>query len=254
MPKPLTTLLELATREPGFGPEFYRCLLESEIYALVPAEGNGPNEGRTRFVMWADATGMNVIPFFSSRAAVRRALTAGQAAFRSTGREFLELTRGANVALDPNEAATCRLSPEEVSALLTTGAVSWPQPAETGEPWVRVMRAVEHPPEATLQSLRVLLARHRGVHRAFLVYCWRPDEPESRCYLVGVRMDPDEGYRLVRESAQVIHDVPPDLAMDLMVFDQDEDPVLKGIQSRTGPFYERSWGERLIVPPSGRLV
>lgn len=250
----LTGLLELATREPGYGPEFYRCLLDSEVYALLPAEGNGLDEGKARFVMWNDATGARVIPFFSSRAAVRRVLTKALIAFRLKGREFLELTRGATIVLDPNEPASCRLNPHEVMALLGTGAVSSPQAADPSERGERALQAVERPPGATLQSLSVLFAQYPSIHRAYLVFCWPPEQPEARCYLVAVRMDRSDQERLVRESAQVMDDVPPGLNMDLMTFESDDDDFLQGIVEIAAPFYDRSWGERLISPLSGRLT
>ena len=39
MPNELERLLDLANSEFAYGPDFYRCMLESEIYALVPEVG-----------------------------------------------------------------------------------------------------------------------------------------------------------------------------------------------------------------------
>lgn len=142
----LQRLLDLANHEPGYAPEFYRGLLTSDVFALVPEVGHGLEEGKLRFVMWRGADGSEIIPYFSSIPLLENALQPGWQGVKLTGRYFLELTRGATVVLDPNEAAYCRLLPTEVTLLLETGAVSNPQRATpTGEP-MRAFQAVDTPP------------------------------------------------------------------------------------------------------------
>lgn len=91
----LERLLDLANNEPGYAPEFYRAVLASDVFALIPVEGHGMDEGKLRFVMWHGADGSDVIPYFSSMQALENALQPGWQGVKLTGRAFLGLTRGA---------------------------------------------------------------------------------------------------------------------------------------------------------------
>jgi hypothetical protein len=247
VPNELERLLELACSERGYAPEFYRYLLDAEIYALIPCVGHGIDEGRLRFIMWRGGDGLDVIPFFSSRAMLRRGLKPSWQGVKVSARRFLDATRGAVVVLNPNEDASLRLTPAEVGLLLETGAVCSPRPASVGEGGYALSH-VDHPPMATLQSLSVLFSRHASVHRTYLVHAFPPERPEALVYLVVVRMDDKETDRLVRESAQVMGDVPPDLGMDLLICTNDDDFAVKLAEELVTPFYDRSWGGRMVMP------
>jgi hypothetical protein len=242
----LERLLDLATNEPGYAPEFYRGLLTSEVFALVPEVGHGLEEGKLRFVMWHGADGSTIIPYFSSVQSLEKALQPGWQGVKLTGRTFLQLTRGATVVLNPNEAAYCCLSPIEVTLLLETGAVANPERATQMGGSMRAFQVVETPPAATLLSLSVLFAQHASVRRAYLVYCYPPDQPEVRCYLIVIRMDDQGAEQLVRESAQVLLDVPPDLMTDLITCFDDSDEPLPSAAELAAPFYDKSWGGRMM--------
>ena len=254
MSNELERFLDLATNEAGYAPDFFRLLLQGEFYALIPAVGHGLGEGKIRFVMWSDPHGAQVIPCFASNEAVRRALKPGWQAVKVRGRNFLESTRGATVVLNPNEPANCRLSPEEITLLLETGAISRPESFTPPAGSLRSFQAVATPPAATLHSLSVLFSRHASVHRAYLVFCSPPDRPEERCYLVGLRMEDRDTERLVRESAQVMDDVPPDRNMDLVTWFDDSNELLQLVAALTPPFYDRAWGARIVAPPSGTSI
>lgn len=252
MPNELERLLDLACSEPGYAPEFYRCLLASEVHALIPTSGHGLDEGKMRFVMWRGADGIDVIPYFASHGALRRALKPGWQSVAFTGQAFLKLTRGAIVVLNPNEAATSRLTPAEVAMLLDTGAVSNPERESRTDGWTRLLQPVATPPTATLHSLSVLFSRHPNVLRAYVVHCAPLDAPEARCYLIVIRMHDHDAERLARESAQVMLDVPPDLGTDLIMCFDDTHEVLQQVAGLAAPFYDQAWGQRLVVPESTR--
>jgi len=252
VPNELERLLDLACIEPGYAPEFYRCLLASEVYALLPTVGHGMDEGKLRFVMWRGADGIDVIPYFASRGALRRALKPGWQPVKFTGRALLKITHGATVVLNPNEAATSRLTPAEVTLLLDTGAVSSLERATQYGGLMCSLQVAATPPTATLHSLSVLFSRHRSVRRAYLALYFPPEKPEARCYLIVIRMDNHDAERLVRESAQVIQDVPPDLNIDLLTCFDDAHDLLQLVSDLAPPFYDQAWGERLVMPESTR--
>lgn len=252
MPNELERLLDLANREPAYGPDFYRCMLESDVYALVPEEGHNLAEGRLRFVMWRSGDGHDAIPYFTSRAALQRALQPGWQSIKLLGRFFLNATRGATVVLNPNEPASCRLSPQEVALLLNTGAVAQMYADVPSEDRTYRFERVENPAIATLQSLSLLFARHANVLCAYVASYYPPEQPKALSYLILIRVDDRETDRLVRECAQVMEDLPPDRAMDLTIAFEDSDVMLQGLEKLGPPFYDKAWGARLMTPENTR--
>lgn len=249
----LERLLDLACTEPAYGPEFYRCLLDSEVFGLIPKPKRGRVDGVVRFVTWTDLNSTSVIPCFSSRAIVRRAITPKLAAITVLGRSFLEATRGSTVVLNPNQTVSCRLSPSEVGALLETGAVSRPERVRLAVEQIVAFTRPHNPPVALIHSLVILYSRHANVESAYLVIMYPESSPEQRAYLVGVQLAPgSNGEPVARESAAVMQDVPPDLSTDLMVFKDSQHPTLQAIARIAHPFYDRAVGSRIVKPTSGQ--
>jgi hypothetical protein len=184
------------TLEPAYGPAFYQVLFESDIYALIRAGDAPTQEGRVRFVMWTGEDGQQVIPFFSNRAAVRRALNANTQALRVNGRVFLESCRGAFVVLNPNERYFCRLTPSELALLLDTGSPNLAEDYVTTRDMQVEIAMPDAPPEM-LTSLSLLFAQEPAVERAFLVTL-RSDESAPPVWLVAAFIATDDAAQWVR--------------------------------------------------------
>jgi hypothetical protein len=67
-------------------------------------------------------------------------------------------------------------------------------------------------------------------------------------------MDDRDTERLVRESAQVMQDVPPDLGMDLITCFDDASDLLRLFATFGPPFYDQGWGSRIVAPESARPI
>lgn len=243
----LDQLLERVTHEPAYGPQFYERLLESDVYALILAGETPIPGGRVRFVMWMGEDGQNVIPFFSSRSAVRRALKAPWQAFRVNARVLLDSCRGAIVVLNPNERFFCRLTPPEVELLLDTGSPSAPERYSAPEDARIELTAPPASPEL-LNSLSLLLSQHQGVERAFLVTLRSSiDLAAVPIWLVAAFMDSDEtGARVAQHLSALLADMPPSNSFDLLRL-RPGDPETVAITEAIVPFYERSFGSRVVM-------
>src|SRR3546814_4427788 len=68
-------------------------------------------------------SGHMVLPFFSEETQARAAAGTTAKVVALTGRDLLELTRGATLMLNPN-GTNCPLYPEEIAALLDRGEVA----------------------------------------------------------------------------------------------------------------------------------
>lgn len=242
----LDRLLERVTLEPAYGPVFYQTLFDSDVYALIPA-GEAPTpKGRVRFVMWTGQDGQQVIPFFSSRAAVRRALNANTQALRVNGRVFLEACRGGFVVLNPNERYFCRLTPSELALLLDTGSPNLPENyVTTRDMQVEIAMPSEAPAEM-LTSLSLLFAQEPAVERAFLVTL-HPDEHARPVWLVAAYIATDEAAQWVsKQMAAVLADQPPCNSVDLARLTPGSD-MATAIETTLAPFYERAFGGKVVM-------
>jgi len=251
--KELDRLLDLAQREPGYRPEFFRILFESLVFGLVPAPGFGPPDNIVRFVMWQDPFGHNILPIFSNSVRVKRVVTEGTKAYGINGRALLEATRGAIFVLNPNEQASCRLTPEDVSSLLDAGTTAQRKPVHFVTSDYLAMRAPTSPPAPLIASLTVLYSRLPSVQRAFLVELRNTQSDDGPTLLIGIEVDPQsERDRVVRETATVIEDVGgAGDHLDLCLFEGAGDPIFEGMQMLVDPFYQRSWGSKLASDAVG---
>src|SRR5437879_2012036 len=124
---PLEIALARAANEPASRPEFYKILLESEIYVLghteVPGDGRRaiPAGTKLSIVDWKKTDGTPVTPFFTSIEALQRGLKEEARFVAMPARSFFEITRGATLVLDPASSHGKEFFPSEIDALLATG-------------------------------------------------------------------------------------------------------------------------------------
>lgn len=95
----LEELLERARGNPEVDQEFFQRLLGARVYAHVPISDDS---GKVRLIQFKHPDGFDALPFFTSES--KAAAAAGRSAriVSFTGRELLEVTRGATLMLNPN--------------------------------------------------------------------------------------------------------------------------------------------------------
>ena len=156
--------LERARGNPEADQEFFRYLLDATVYAHAPISDDS---AKFRLIQFKHPDGFDALPFFTS--ASKAAVAAGNSAriVTFTGRELLEMTRGATLMLNPNDGGAV-LYPEEIESLLTTGAIapvrkdSW-----TGEPlW---WGSPDRPPSWLIPVLTRTLTQQKSVTSAYLI-------------------------------------------------------------------------------------
>ena len=128
-PTPLDLALQSAASDPASRPDFYRLLLQAEIFVIgqtsLGAQGSVTlaADDELRIEKWQRQDGSPVIPFFTSQAALRRALDQEANYVALSARELFEMTRGATLVLNPKSPHGKEFHPNEIAALLT-GAVT----------------------------------------------------------------------------------------------------------------------------------
>ena len=117
---PLERLLRNAWEEPGLRPEFYKCLLESNV--LVPVQPT-PGQGRRgviaagsvlQVICLVRADGAEVIPFYTSPERVFEASPAGENCVVMTACELFESRRDMRFYINPFSRFGREFQPHEL--------------------------------------------------------------------------------------------------------------------------------------------
>ena len=192
---PLEAALSRAAREPAHRPELYRLLLDSTI--LVLGHANHFSGGATSIPAgasiaiqpWSHPDGSPVIPFFTSVAALQRAIDREERYIALNARSFFEITRGSTLVLNPRSDVWKEFLPREVEALLTAGVNQLTQTRVVTEPTQVLLGQPKIYPTALVSSLRLLLAKHPNVIAAYLAMMAAPSIDGNPHLIVGIEGD-----------------------------------------------------------------
>lgn len=188
--------LELARQSRELEPSFFRCLPNARVYAHAPASDNHP---RLRLLQFRHPDGFHAIPFFTSLEKARPPAGITAKIVPLSGRQFLELTRGATVMLNPNDAG-CVLYPEEIDALLRTGVVAGIQEIRLDDEASFIVSDLADPPFWLMPSLIRLYAQLHFVLAAYLLEVAPAHAPANRTLLIALGVAPEHVERAVRAT------------------------------------------------------
>ncbi|PLR36785.1 endopeptidase IV [Chimaeribacter californicus] len=258
----LEQLLMQAVSEPAQRPAFYRALMDATV--LVLTDNQAP-EGEVvldagsplSLQVWEKQDGTNVLPFFSSLAALQRAVEREQPFMALPVRVLFEMTEGAELFLNPKNEYGKEFTPQEVSQLLQEGTA--------GKPLERVLEAgtefligqPEHYPAAMVDALTTLFSQRKPVRRAFLALIHDKTSDERPNLLVGLEIDgasEQEIEQLIQEAGSVASEaLADDEPVDFCLVNEKERGISHYLIQHTQAFYQRRWGSwlRNIIPSSG---
>ncbi len=230
--------LEQARGNPEADQEFFRLLLEATVYAHVPISDDST---KFRLIQFRHPDGFDALPFFTSE--YKAAAAAGRSAeiVTFTGRELLEITRGATLMLNPNDGGAV-LYPEEVESLLTTGTIAqirkdpWPG----GKVW---FGPPDWLPPWLIPVLTQTLKRQGHVTSACVIQTAPETNKDDVSLLIVLGVPPDQAEHAARACLTSmqgeIQRSPPELAIDLTVFDPAQGVPDFVAGSGVEPFYQR---------------
>lgn len=244
--------LAQAAREPAFRPEFYRALLEAEIFVIgssdLPGEGRAtlPDGTKLAIETWKKADGTAVIPFFTSVEAMKLAIKDEPRFMVMAARKFFELTLGARLVINPASAAAKEFAPQEVKTLLEAGTnvvpanivVRQDTRVQLGQPAV--------PPDGMMSALATLLSRHASVKAAYVCQMLDAASDRNPMLLVGLEGEGDLNAT-IDEIGSVALDTAPEQygAVNIIALKRGEPGVGEYMLRSVTPFYTRSVGGRL---------
>jgi len=240
----LDQALAEALRDAGARPEFYRLLMETDIYAVTANtedELRSGGRGRLKLVMY-ESNGIEVVPFFTSAARLESTLKEHPGWVRLRAKDFLRMVRRAHSVLNPGHAEQWTFCPAEVDAILDGPVV----PTSVLDPteWSLEPASGDLLPEAVIAGLRSFYAKQSGVRAAYvLVARSRTPGPADR-NLVVVDLDVPEAMRKVAEGTRLVVDhldgVTPDLFHLVALVAGVSSPIRKYVDSLAPvPFFLR---------------
>lgn len=200
-PGSLDDLMEQSIQDFRKEPDFFRALLDATVYAHAPL--NDSSE-RLRLVMFKSPDdGELVVPVFTDEAKAEFAARGNVRIVPLTGRTLLEVTRGAILMLNPNDAR-CTLYPEEISELLASGTIAPVSKDQFEENGTRCYK-LDKLPQPLTKALKKSLPHIQGIEVAYVAGLkWRqPNYPDSVVIALGGH--PDRAEREARAVATALH-------------------------------------------------
>ncbi len=241
----LELALMLATSEPAHRPEFFRLLLESTIFILGSSgqmdEGSVTLKANTQIQIqnWVKPDGSSVIPFFSSLRALQLAIQSDEPYIALPARTFFDITRGAELILNPRSQYGKEFTPAEVEALLAEGVSRLATPMVVEKDMQVLLGQPSNYPNAMVTSLTTLLAKHSNVKAAYLALMHNPSVDEKPHLIVGIEAEGDF-ENVIREAGTVAADTAPNgEPVDLIRVVRGESGVGQYFLEEVKPFYER---------------
>jgi len=242
---PLEIALRLAADDPGCRPDFYKALLEATVFIIQhtehPREGKRmAEEGESIAIRhWVRDDETPIIPFFSSLEALQRAITDEVTYMELPAKALFEMTKGADLVLNPSLEYGKEFFADEIEALLSDGVNRVAEQRTTKKSTQVLLGQPAKYPKKMVDALVSLFSRRGNVKAAYLVLMHDPSHDDKPHLVVGV--DADNGIEaIIHEAGTVAADTSPGgQSVDLYRVKPGDDGLSQYFIQEVTPFYLR---------------
>ena len=241
---PLERALRRAATDPSARPDFYRLLLEADVFVIGEATARDEaawtaQEGESISLQhWSKPDGSSVLPFFSSLEALQRALDEEVTYYQLPARALLEMTQGATLVLDPRSDYGKEFVPGEIVALLAGGLTHPAERRVIAEDTQVLLAQPKERPEALIAGVRAFLATRPAARRAWLALMHIPTQDPEPHLVIGVEADGDADA-LLAETGNVAADLSDAGPVDLVQVRAGEAGLSRYFLDGVEPFFRR---------------
>lgn len=235
-----------ASSDTSHRPQFYRDLLVSDIFVIneggesLEIENGVVQQGGTIQLQSLQRDGENWIPMFSSLPRLQQSLQTEATYFRLNTRSFFEVTRGANVVLNPNLEYGKELTTLEIASILD-GSIFHAGQGYTVEKATQVL--LGQPaiyPTRLVESLSRLFRNLRVVKAAYLAQIHNPERDEAPHTLIGIDAV-GEWDRIIGDAGLVAKEtMSANEIVDFVRLSSGDTGVSQYLLHETKPFYKKS--------------
>lgn len=252
----LEFLLERATHEPAYRPEFYQRLMDAHVLVISGDEKPGGQdemhlkEGDTvNLVQWPREDGTNVLPFFTSVEMLQKAIDREVSYLSLPARALFQMTEGTMLVINPFSDFGKEFTPEEISTLLAGGIPGGHAEEKTIQKDTQVLLGQpKNYPGRLVESLTTLFAQEQALQKAYLAQMFNPSEGQVKPHLIiGLQAESKAAFgELLKKVGAVATDCLPDGDVVDFIFIEPDAPAdetgVAGYMIReTKPFYEARW-------------
>lgn len=237
--------LAKAASDPAHCPQFYKDLSQSDIF--IVQHGKQPPAQHTKTTL-AEGTMIQIqniehngkphIPIFSSLVRLQAALSHEAAYLGMNALEFMKLTKGAALLLNPGADFGKEFTPEEIASIID-GSIWQPNERYTVKKEVKVLLGQpKNFPTELVNALGRFFKKKKQVKRAWIAHIFNPDDGQKPHTLIAI--DVSENFDEVSAEAGIV-------VRNVTILDPPVDfmPITgKGgldgyFVKETKPFYER---------------
>lgn len=243
--------LRHAADDPASRPEFYKALMEADVFVIgfTDSEGEGtstiPAGTNLSIVNWEKNDGTPIIPFFTSLESLQRALKEEAKYVALPAKSFFEMTLGSFLVLNPSSPYGKEFFPNEVHALLETGMNHAPKTRTVQKETKVLLGQPATNPSEMVFALTSLLAKHSAVKAAYLCLMHDPSSSEKPSLVVGFEGDTDLSEAMKEAGSVAADTAPKGELVDFIVLRRGEPGISEYMFTSAKPFYERTWGSKL---------
>ena len=245
------SLINSAT-DPNCRPEFYRVLMASDIFVINQPDGsldiqNGIlSKGATISIQPLVRDGVEWLPMFSSKLRLEQSLNSPGSFLQLNAEAFFEMTRGANLLLNPNLEYSKEFPATEVAALLDGTLLSGPVAYQVEQPTQVLLGQPAEYPRQLVDALSRLFAKTPSVKAAYLAHLYNPSRDEPPHNVIGI--DSAGNWQEVIATAGAIarDSSPAGKIVEFIQIDANDSSISQYMLTKTKPFYKKSFFSRLF--------
>jgi hypothetical protein len=235
--------LERAAAEPAHRPEFYKKLLAANAYLLGSSSDSSNGEyiakegSQISITHWKKDDGSSIIPFFSSLSELQKAIETEESYIRLPVRTFFEMTKGANLVLNPRSSYGKEFFPGEIKALLATGVNNVPNRRVVQEETRVLLGQPSSYPIEMVDALSKLFWKHQNVTAAYLALMQIAGSDEQPTLVVGIEGEGDL-EEVIRQAGSVAGDsLKSGEYVDFTLVEGRDEGLDRYFRESTQPFY-----------------
>lgn len=211
-----------ATEDPAHRPQFYRDLVESNLFIIQhgpPPESSGKTilqEGYQLKIQNVEFDGKSYVPVFSSLLRLQQALQGEAGYIALNALELMKITQGAEMLLNPGSDFGKEFTREEIRSIVD-GSIWEPSESYRVEKETQVMigQPANYPRELA-DTLARLFKGVKEVKRAYLAHFFNPAQDEKPHTLIGIEVS-GSWEQVVSQAGLVARDVDvPDPPVDFI--------------------------------------
>jgi hypothetical protein len=226
----LERALMRAPSDPSARPEFYRLLLESELFIVGQLGDQTPELGEVTakngdrlMIATVEYQGRNYHPVFTALSRLKNFVQDEVQYLSMQGRRLFEATRGADFLLNPGADFGKELPAAEIASIMGSTRVMIGQPSVY--------------PHALIDGLKDVFARDPGVIAAYLVQV-SFDTPDDKPHpMIGVVTEGD--WQALSGAMADSMKITATTAVDMVRIDPNQPTSIMQALLKTTPFYTR---------------